>query len=90
MNFLSGLLGSLTGLPWLKIGLGIAFVSILGWLVHEIKLSGAQEEKINVLKTSQPYGYLLYQKLIPNFSQLQRLEENQFNRYIFNKEKKWW
>jgi hypothetical protein len=48
------------------------------------------KEKMNVLKTSQPYGYLLYQKLIPNFSHLQRLEENQFNRYIFNKEKKWW
>ena len=48
------------------------------------------KEKMNVLKTSQPYGYKLYEVLIPNFSHLQRLEENQFNRYIFNKEKKWW
>ena len=48
------------------------------------------KEKMNVLKTSQPYGYKLYELLIPNFSHLQRLEDNQFNRYIFNKEKKWW
>lgn len=48
------------------------------------------KEKMNVIKTSQPYGYKLYEKLIPYFSHLQRLEENQFNRYIFNKEKKWW
>jgi len=47
------------------------------------------KEKMNVLKTSQPYGYKLYELLIPNFSHLQRLEDNQFNRYIFNKEKKW-
>lgn len=48
------------------------------------------KEKLNVLKASQPYGYKLYEKIIPNFSHLQALEENQFNRYIFNKEKKWW
>jgi hypothetical protein len=48
------------------------------------------KEKMNVLKASQPYGYLLYQKLVDNFSHLQALEENQYNRYIFNKEKKWW
>ncbi|WP_282124860.1 hypothetical protein [Marinifilum flexuosum] len=48
------------------------------------------KEKMNVLKTSQPYGYKLYELLIPNFSHLQRLEDNQFNRYIFNKEQKWW
>ena len=48
------------------------------------------KEKLNVLKASQPYGYKLYEKLITNFSHLQALEENQFNRYIFNKEKKWW
>jgi hypothetical protein len=48
------------------------------------------KEKMNILKTSQPYGFKLYEILIPNFSHLQRLEDNQFNRYIFNKEKKWW
>lgn len=48
------------------------------------------KEKINILKASQPYGYKLYEVLIPNFAHLQRLEENQLNRYIFNKEKKWW
>jgi len=29
------------------------------------------KEKMNVLKTSQPYGYKLYELLIPNFSHLQ-------------------
>ncbi len=48
------------------------------------------KEKMNVLKTSHPYGYKLYELLIPNFSHLQRFEDNQFNRYLFNKEKKWW
>lgn len=48
------------------------------------------KEKISVLKASQPYGYKLYEKLIPKFEHLRRLEENQMNRYIFNKEKKWW
>lgn len=48
------------------------------------------KEKINTLKSSHPYGYKLYEKLIPKFSHLQILEENQMNRYIFNKEKKWW
>ena len=48
------------------------------------------KEKINILKASQPYGYKLYEVLIPKFAHLQRLEENQKNRYLFNKEKKWW
>lgn len=48
------------------------------------------KEKMSKLKGSYPYGFKINQKLISNLEQLRLLEENQKNRYIFNKSKKWW
>ena len=48
------------------------------------------KEKMNSLKTCHPHGHKIYNLLISHFSHLKALEHNQFNRYIFNKEKKWW
>ena len=48
------------------------------------------KEKIMVIKANHPIGYKIYEKLIPLFSHLSALEDNQKNRYIFNKKKKWW
>jgi hypothetical protein len=46
--------------------------------------------KMNTLKTSQPLGYKIYERLLDNFQHLTILEDNQKNRYLFNKIKKWW
>jgi hypothetical protein len=48
------------------------------------------KEKMMTLKSSHPLGYKIYELLIENFSQLTILEENQKNRYLFNRKKKWW
>jgi len=48
------------------------------------------KEKMKVLKACYPHGYKIYDLLIINFSHLKALEENQLNRYLFLKEKKWW
>ena len=56
------------------------------WYPRYVKV----REKMNTLKICHPHGYKIYNLLLPNFSHLKALEENQFNRYLFNKEKKWW
>lgn len=48
------------------------------------------KEKMMTIKAAQPHGYKIYNLLVPAFSPLSRLEENQKDRYIFNKSKKWW
>ena len=48
------------------------------------------KDKIMLVKSVHPTGYKIYEKLIPLFSYLLALEENQKNRYIFNRKKKWW
>lgn len=48
------------------------------------------KEKMKVLKSSQPLGYKLYEKLVSSFSLLTSLEDHESNRYIFIKEKGWW
>ncbi|MBU1095050.1 MAG: hypothetical protein KKB34_01100, partial [Bacteroidetes bacterium] len=50
----------------------------------------ACKEKMSKLKGSHPYGFKIYQKLSGNFEHLRALEDNQKNRYLFNKSKKWW
>ena len=56
------------------------------WFPRYLKV----KEKMKVLKSSQPLGYKLYEKLISSFSLLTGLEDHESNRYIFNKEKGWW
>ncbi len=48
------------------------------------------KEKMMTIKAAQPHGYKIYSLLTPVFSPLSLLEENQKNRYIFNRSKKWW
>ncbi|MBN8642365.1 MAG: hypothetical protein J0L86_11195 [Flavobacteriales bacterium] len=48
------------------------------------------KEKMMIIKSNQPYGNIIYEKLINLYSPLVLLEENQRNRYIFLKQKKWW
>lgn len=48
------------------------------------------KEKMTSLKSSHPHGYIIYNRLIDNYSHLVALEDNQLNRYLFNKEKGWW
>lgn len=48
------------------------------------------KEKMNNLKTCHPHGHKIYNLLLSNYSHLKALEDNQLNRYLFNKEKKWW
>lgn len=48
------------------------------------------KEKMNSLKTCPPHGHKIYNRLLSNYSHLKALEDNQLNRYLFNKEKKWW
>ncbi len=48
------------------------------------------KEKMMIIKTNQPYGNKIYELLVKNYSHLTLLEENQKNRYIFLKQKKWW
>lgn len=48
------------------------------------------KEKMNSLKTCHPHGHKIYNLLLSNYANLKALEDNQLNRYLFNKEKKWW
>lgn len=48
------------------------------------------KEKMNVVKASPHYGYKIFEALSTNFSHIQILEENQMNRYRFNRKNKWW
>ncbi len=48
------------------------------------------KERMHVLKTSHNYGRKIYEELTGDFYYLQLLEQNQFNRFIFLKQKKWW
>ncbi|WP_299534152.1 hypothetical protein [Ulvibacterium sp.] len=48
------------------------------------------KEKMMLVKSIHPHGYTIYEKLIPFFSHLSILEENQKNRYIYNSKKNWW
>lgn len=50
------------------------------WYPRFLKL----KEKISVLKSSQPYGYRIHEKLIENFSHLQAMEEIQMKRNYKN------
>lgn len=45
------------------------------------------KEKMMTIKAAQPHGYKIYNLLVPAFSPLSLLEENQKNRYIFNKKR---
>lgn len=48
------------------------------------------KEKTNNLKTCHPHGHKIYNLLLSNYSHLKAFEDNQINRYLFNKEEKWW
>ena len=48
------------------------------------------KEKVMLIKSVHPMGYKIYERLIPLFSHLSALEDNQKNRYIYNKKRKWW
>lgn len=48
------------------------------------------KERMHVLKTSHNYGRKIYEKLTGDFYYLQLLEQNQFNRFIYLKKRKWW
>lgn len=53
MSWFANLVGSVSGLPWLKVGLFLSLLAVLGGGLYAIRLSGEQSEKIKNLQVAQ-------------------------------------
>lgn len=48
------------------------------------------QEKISIVKSNSPYGYKIYRMVESHFGHLKSLEDNQRNRYLYNRKRSWW